>query len=183
MSKPGRNDPCPCGSGRKYKRCCLAIKSQAAVQQARERAERQRREAEERRKWHERWRRERRPPSPPTEVVFDEPMIQVGPDAFMGPLELLSNSVVDLIDEQRFDEALEACERLRNEYPDMPDWLDRSAMVYEATGDYGRAADFYRRMYEYTLREDQYDGFDEEARQEYLDRMNDMLARARNQSG
>ncbi len=24
MSKPGRNDPCPCGSGKKYKRCCLA---------------------------------------------------------------------------------------------------------------------------------------------------------------
>jgi hypothetical protein len=23
MSRPGRNDPCPCGSGRKYKRCCL----------------------------------------------------------------------------------------------------------------------------------------------------------------
>jgi uncharacterized protein len=22
--KVGRNDPCPCGSGRKYKRCCLA---------------------------------------------------------------------------------------------------------------------------------------------------------------
>ena len=21
--KPGRNDPCPCGSGRKYKACCL----------------------------------------------------------------------------------------------------------------------------------------------------------------
>jgi hypothetical protein len=20
--KPGRNDPCPCGSGRKFKRCC-----------------------------------------------------------------------------------------------------------------------------------------------------------------
>ncbi|TLY83733.1 MAG: hypothetical protein E6K41_00425, partial [Gammaproteobacteria bacterium] len=20
--KPGRNDPCPCGSGQKYKRCC-----------------------------------------------------------------------------------------------------------------------------------------------------------------
>jgi protein O-GlcNAc transferase len=24
MNKPGRNDPCPCGSGRKYKLCCLA---------------------------------------------------------------------------------------------------------------------------------------------------------------
>ena len=22
-SKIGRNDPCPCGSGRKYKKCCL----------------------------------------------------------------------------------------------------------------------------------------------------------------
>lgn len=22
-SKPGRNDPCPCGSGKKYKNCCL----------------------------------------------------------------------------------------------------------------------------------------------------------------
>jgi tetratricopeptide (TPR) repeat protein len=24
MSSPGRNDPCPCGSGKKYKQCCLA---------------------------------------------------------------------------------------------------------------------------------------------------------------
>ena len=23
-ARMGRNDPCPCGSGRKYKRCCLA---------------------------------------------------------------------------------------------------------------------------------------------------------------
>ncbi|MFQ5644643.1 MAG: YecA family protein [Thiogranum sp.] len=23
MTKPGRNDPCPCGSGKKYKKCCL----------------------------------------------------------------------------------------------------------------------------------------------------------------
>ena len=22
MTKAGRNDPCPCGSGRKYKKCC-----------------------------------------------------------------------------------------------------------------------------------------------------------------
>ena len=24
VTEPGRNDPCPCGSGRKYKRCCGA---------------------------------------------------------------------------------------------------------------------------------------------------------------
>jgi SEC-C motif len=23
MAKPGRNDRCPCGSGKKYKACCL----------------------------------------------------------------------------------------------------------------------------------------------------------------
>ena len=23
MSKIGRNDPCPCGSGKKYKQCCI----------------------------------------------------------------------------------------------------------------------------------------------------------------
>ncbi len=27
VSKPGRNDPCPCGSGKKYKRCCLGRES------------------------------------------------------------------------------------------------------------------------------------------------------------
>jgi hypothetical protein len=31
MSKPGRNDPCPCGSGKKYKKCCLAKDEQAAL--------------------------------------------------------------------------------------------------------------------------------------------------------
>ena len=30
MAKTGRNDPCPCGSGNKYKRCCLA-KHEAAT--------------------------------------------------------------------------------------------------------------------------------------------------------
>jgi hypothetical protein len=33
MSKLGRNDPCPCGSGQKYKRCCLP-KDQAAASAA-----------------------------------------------------------------------------------------------------------------------------------------------------
>ncbi len=28
--KPGRNDPCPCGSGKKYKQCCLAVEQTQA---------------------------------------------------------------------------------------------------------------------------------------------------------
>jgi tetratricopeptide (TPR) repeat protein len=30
MAKVGRNDPCPCGSGRKYKKCCLPSQSEPA---------------------------------------------------------------------------------------------------------------------------------------------------------
>ncbi len=26
-SLPGRNDPCPCGSGRKFKQCCLQVRT------------------------------------------------------------------------------------------------------------------------------------------------------------
>ena len=31
MSAPGRNDPCPCGSGKKYKKCCLLATSARGV--------------------------------------------------------------------------------------------------------------------------------------------------------
>ena len=34
VDRPGRNDPCHCGSGKKYKRCCLE-KDQAAEREAR----------------------------------------------------------------------------------------------------------------------------------------------------
>ena len=31
MSRPGRNDPCPCGSGKKYKRCHLGLDARNGV--------------------------------------------------------------------------------------------------------------------------------------------------------
>lgn len=31
---PGRNDPCPCGSGKKYKQCCLSKQSEEQIKQA-----------------------------------------------------------------------------------------------------------------------------------------------------
>ena len=34
MSKIGRNDPCPCGSGKKYKKCCLAKDEQQQLRRA-----------------------------------------------------------------------------------------------------------------------------------------------------
>jgi len=38
MSKPGRNDPCPCGSGKKYKKCCLPREEAARTTTARDEA-------------------------------------------------------------------------------------------------------------------------------------------------
>jgi hypothetical protein len=35
-NKPGRNDPCPCGSGKKYKRCCLPTDEAAARERSRQ---------------------------------------------------------------------------------------------------------------------------------------------------
>ncbi|NCP78894.1 MAG: zinc chelation protein SecC, partial [Desulfuromonadales bacterium] len=33
MSNIGRNEPCPCGSGRKYKKCCLLKEESRASRQ------------------------------------------------------------------------------------------------------------------------------------------------------
>lgn len=32
MAKIGRNEPCPCGSGKKYKKCCLKNKQAVTVE-------------------------------------------------------------------------------------------------------------------------------------------------------
>ena len=45
MAQPGRNDPCPCGSGKKYKKCCLA-NEEAAEREKLARAEAKRAESE-----------------------------------------------------------------------------------------------------------------------------------------
>jgi uncharacterized protein YecA (UPF0149 family) len=31
IPQPGRNDPCPCGSGRKFKKCCLNKRNRPPV--------------------------------------------------------------------------------------------------------------------------------------------------------
>jgi tetratricopeptide (TPR) repeat protein len=105
MAKVGRNAPCPCGSGRKYKKCCLL--SQGGKTQAAERPMR-------------------------FIPVYTE-------------LDQLSNSVVDLIKQSRWDEAEAASRKLLTDYPDQVDGLNRLAMVYEARGEKSKAADYYQK--------------------------------------
>ncbi|HLW48004.1 MAG TPA: SEC-C metal-binding domain-containing protein [bacterium] len=114
MAKIGRNDPCPCGSGQKYKRCCLPREEAAAA----ERAATQAREVE--------------PPVMPLEILSDD-----------DGLDEASNVVIDLIDAGRLDEAEHAAQHLLERYPEVHDGLERLAMVAAARGDHARAAEYY----------------------------------------
>ena len=117
MAKIGRNDPCPCGSGQKYKRCCLPRDEAAA---AAERAA---------------------APEPAVETTaapFDRLAADDG-------LDEASNIVIDLIDAGRLDDAEHAAQDLLARYPEVHDGLERLAMVAAARGDRARAAEYYRK--------------------------------------
>ena len=70
----------------------------------------------------------------------------------------ISNSVIDLCKEGKFDEADIVCQKMRDEYPDMVDGLDRQAMVYEKRGDNKKALEFYIKTLEFMKKEP--DAFD-----------------------
>ena len=124
MPKIGRNEPCPCGSGKKYKKCCLLEQ-------------------------------DGRPTSlPPIKhrVVYTE-------------LDQLSNSVVDLINQNELEKAEAVSQRLLSEYPDQVDGFDRLAMVYEARGDRKRAAEYYRKAADFARSNP---GFDKDSIDRFL---------------
>ena len=135
MAKLNRNAPCPCGSGNKYKRCCLPQDQEAAARRRVEAAPEQ-------------------PPSLPPIVAFDDDNI-----------DRLSNSVVDLITEGRLDEAEKACRRLKREFPDAIDWIERTGAVHEARGETDKAIDYYRQCLQYI--DDNPDYFDEASKDWY----------------
>jgi tetratricopeptide (TPR) repeat protein len=105
MAKPGRNGPCPCGSGKKYKKCCLPLHEESRVKQ--------------------------------------QATVSLTPG--FTDLDELSNSVVDLIEAGRLDEAEAACQDLLTRFPDQIDGTERLAAVYEAKGEKKLAAQYYRK--------------------------------------
>lgn len=125
MSKLSRNAPCPCGSGKKYKKCCL-LREQASAT---------------------------RPPQAPSDILK-----QI--HAQMEELDNLSNSVIDLIQAGKLDEAEAQCHKLLEQYPEDVDGLDRLATVYEAKGENRMAAEYYRKTADFMRSRP---GFDKEA--------------------
>src|SRR5258708_30328425 len=115
MAKVGRNDPCPCGSGKKYKRCCrekeeTAARALAAV-------------------------------TPPPNIA--EEIDHKLAAAYEDELTTASNAVIDLVHAGKLDEAEKAAHDLLERFPDVHDGYDRLGMVYEARGDHKQAAHYY----------------------------------------
>jgi tetratricopeptide (TPR) repeat protein len=131
MTKTGRNAPCPCGSGKKYKKCCLLREDGS-----------------------------KRYSPKPKEVRFTP---------VYTPLDRLSNSVVDLIKENKLDEAEAVSRKLLEEYPDQIDGFNRLAMVNEARGDKKTAEEYYRKAADFAKSNE---GFDQESIDWYLSEAN-----------
>ena len=121
MNKPGRNDPCPCGSGQKYKRCCLE-----KDQQSRHQALSVAMTAEARLHDHDEI----------CDCCYDE-------------LAAASNATAALVRAGKLDEAERAAQNLIAQFPDLHDGYDRLGMVYEARGEHKPAADCYRKVLEF----------------------------------
>ena len=126
MAKVGRNAPCPCGSGKKYKKCCLLYQDGKTESQMR------------------------------YTPVYTE-------------LDQLSNSVVDLIAQNKLDEAEAVSHRLLEDYPDQIDGFDRLAQVYEARGEKEKAIEHYRKAADFA---GSMPGFDKESIDWYLSEAN-----------
>ncbi len=125
MAKPGRNDPCPCGSGKKYKRCCLlkAGPDKRVLLEQPSPRERAAGSLAERlaRTWHHN----------EDDDVDDA-----------------SHAVVELVQAGKLEDAEAAARDLLMRYPHEPDGWDCLGIVHEARGENRRAADCYRKMLE-----------------------------------
>jgi tetratricopeptide (TPR) repeat protein len=121
--KIGRNDPCHCGSGQKYKRCC---------QEKDETAERTARAAAE----------AARPKAPPRASLAE--LLADDADDDLEQLTEASNAVIKMVRAGQLDEAEHAALELLVRFPEVHDGYDRLGMVYEARGDNKQAAQCYR---------------------------------------
>jgi tetratricopeptide (TPR) repeat protein len=138
MAKPGRNDPCHCGSGKKYKKCCQP-KEQAAEREviAKDQAAREERAAAHR--------LERR--AAKAEVLARFVDAAAVPDE-LEELTAASNAAVALVKTGKLEEAEAAARDLLVRFPHVHDGWDRLGMVHEARGEKKQAADCYRKAIE-----------------------------------
>jgi tetratricopeptide (TPR) repeat protein len=154
--KPGRNDPCHCGSGNKYKKCCLA-EDEAAERDRLVKAQ-VRRDQPAVAHRHEGAAADRLHVAELTAAVAARLRMAEEEDAYEDELDAASNAVVQLVAAARLDEAEAAARDLLLRFPDVHDGWDRLGMVHEARGDSRQAADCYRKVIDFIRQHpDRYD--------------------------
>jgi hypothetical protein len=113
MAKIGRNDRCPCGSGKKYKQCCLA-KDEVAERTAREQH------------------RAVATTQAPDHLPHHHPHFCKDCNA---EIDDAANTVIALIDAGKLDKAEHAAQAIVERWPDIYDGYDCLGMVCHARGD------------------------------------------------
>ncbi len=147
MGKIGRNDLCPCGSGKKYKKCCMA-NDEAAARAA----------------------RPAQPAALPAHQLSLDSYFQEHDE--LDELTEASNAVVDMVHAGDLDAAEQAAHDLLARFPDVHDGYDRLGMVCEARGDLRQAADCYRKALDVIRNHpDNYDPEFEASFQTLIDRL------------
>ena len=151
MAKPGRNDRCPCGSGKKYKACCLARDEAAerdrlAVEQAGREARAEARRLEQRK-------------------ARDAIVASFADD----DLEETVDAALRFIHEGKLEELETAARHLIDRYPDIPDGWEFLGHVHAKRGENREAVACYRHVLEIINRTP--DHFDPEYTQRFEDQI------------
>lgn len=116
MANIGRNDPCVCGSGKKYKRCCYLAAVAPVLP----------------------------PAAVATAPAADHHHNHLCDYCVEDRINRLADSALDLLLADRHDEAEAVCHQLMSEFPDEVEGIDMLAMVCEARGDRRRALELLR---------------------------------------
>jgi hypothetical protein len=127
MAKIGRNDLCACGSGKKYKHCCLT-NDETAARERLAAANAAAAEATAHRHAH---------------ICHD----------CSNQLDDAANAVFALIDAKKFGEAEQAAQDLLTRFPSVHDGYECLGHLDQAKGDHSQAVGYYRQVIEFARRE------------------------------
>ena len=128
MGKPGRNDPCPCGSGKKYKNCCLE-KDEASRRLERQ-ASNATLNAEVQREYEE-------------YQEFEE-LMDRGERS-----DRVASAIWELIQMKQFDHAEQATHKYIDHFPESPIGYDLMAYICEGRGEFLSAAQWLHKVIDF----------------------------------
>ena len=128
MAKIGRNDLCPCGSGKKYKRCCMAADEAAA---------------------HEKLALANAAATATAAEQHDPHLCHDCNEQ----LDAAANAVLALIDAREFAAAEQAAHEVLARFPAVHDGYECLGRLHQAKGDHQLAVECYRKVIEFARAE------------------------------